>query len=248
MANSVSRIISDDTLSRAIQIESAGNSRARATTSSATGLFQFLDATWRETVRKHRKDWLTENTDAQLLALRLDPVRSIEMGARFWEDNAKTIGAGWTDGDLYLAHFAGPAAARKLFAAHPDAPSATVFSSAAISANRAILAGKTCGQVRAWASRRMAQSGGRNWIGVYIRGEKPATPRAVKAIAAGSSASATAVATAGAQQGWHLSQWLIAAGLLLIASGMIGAVWWFWCRRPRPPNKTGIQGVNHGVE
>ena len=146
MTNTVSRIISDDTLSRAVQIESAGNAKARAVTSSATGLFQFLDATWRDTVRKHRPDWLTGNTDAGLLAMRLDPVRSIEIGARFWEDNARIVGPGWTDGDLYLAHFAGPAAARKLFGAHPDAPCATVFSPAAIAANRSGAAGNRQGK------------------------------------------------------------------------------------------------------
>ena len=118
MTNTVSRIISDDTLSRAVQIESAGNAKARAVTSSATGLFQFLDATWRDTVRKHRPDWLTGNTDAGLLAMRLDPVRSIEIGARFWEDNARIVGPGWTDGDLYLAHFAGPGRRHESFSAH----------------------------------------------------------------------------------------------------------------------------------
>lgn len=246
MTNTVSRIISDDTLSRAIQIESAGKVSARAATSSATGLFQFLDATWRETVRKHRPDWLTGHTDAQLLAMRLDAVRSIEMGARFWEDNARIIGAGWTDGDLYLAHFAGPSVARKLFSANPDEPCSAIFSNAAISANRSILAGKTCRQVRAWAARRMAQAGGRNWIGVYMSGDKPAVPRAAKTIAAGSSASATVIVTAGTQQSWHLTQWSIAAGLLLAVAGVIGAAWWFW--RRHPPNKIETQGADYGME
>ncbi len=246
MTSAVSRIISDDTLSRAIQIESAGKANAKAATSSATGLAQFVNATWLETVRRHRPDWFTGRTDAEVLALRADPKCAIEMLARFWEDNARIIGPGWTEGDLYLAHFAGPAAARRLFAANPEASSATVFSNSAIAANRNILSGKTCGEVRAWAGRRMAQAGGRNWVGVYMRGNKPVVPRAVKAIATGSSASTTVVASAGVQQGWHTSQWLIAVGLLLIATGVIGAVWWRWHRRP--PNKIETLGAGNGME
>lgn len=173
MPHTVSPIISDDTLSRAIQIESAGKVRAKAETSSASGLFQFLDATWIETVRKHGPDWADGLTRTQLLQKRFDAKCSIEMGARFWEDNAKVIGAGWADGDLYLAHFAGAGTAAKLFRAKPNADSSTVFSAAAIRANRSILAGKTCGQVRKWAAKRMRESGGRNWIEIYMGDVKP---------------------------------------------------------------------------
>ena len=122
MTHTVSRLLSDDTLNRIIQIESAGKVAAKAPTSSATGLFQFIAATWLAVVKKHRPDLLESRTRAQVLALRTDPVIAIELGARFTEDNAKALGPGYGDGDLYLAHFLGVATARKFLRAAPAAP------------------------------------------------------------------------------------------------------------------------------
>lgn len=163
-----SLLISNETLSRIIQIESAGNPRAKARTSSATGLGQFLNSTWLATVRKHRPDWFEGRTQAQVLAMRLDPKCSIEMLARFTEDNAAAIpGERDADGDLYLAHFAGVGVARKLFRAPAGADCADYFSPSAIAANRSILEGKTVGEVRAWAERKMRLAGNRGWVEKY---------------------------------------------------------------------------------
>src|SRR6187455_1323890 len=149
MTHTVSRTLSDETLNRIIQIESAGKLRAKAPTSSALGLFQFLNGTWLATVAKHRPDLLEGRTRVQVLALRTDPTVGIEIGARFTEDNANALGAGCTDGDLYLAHFLGLGTARKFLRARPSAAAAALAGDAAVQANRAILAGKTAGQVRA---------------------------------------------------------------------------------------------------
>ncbi len=235
MTNTVSRIVSDETLSRIIQIESAGRADARARTSSATGLAQFVSATWLATVRRHRPDWFKDRTTAQVLALRLDARCAIEMLARFSEDNTAIIGAGRSDGDLYLAHFAGAGTARKLCRAIPSSPASSVFSAAAIAANPSILSGRTCGEVRAWAARKMAAAGDRNWIAIYMQGAKPVTPPAVKRIAKGTAAGAAATVAAGAQQNWSVSHWLIAAGFLLLIAGIAGAVWWW--RSRHAPNK-----------
>lgn len=167
MAHTVSRIVADETLSRIIQIESAGKPRAKAATSSATGLFQFIAETWMAVVKKHRPDLLKGRTRMQVLALRTDPKIAIELGARFTEDNAKALGRVYLDGDLYLAHFAGVGVARKLLRAPASAPASQYFSSAAIAANRSILSGKTVGEVRAWAERKMAAAGKVNWIAKY---------------------------------------------------------------------------------
>lgn len=245
MANTVSRIVSDETLSRIIQIESAGRVDARARTSSAAGLSQFVSATWLAVVRKHRPDWLDGRTTAQILALRFDARCAIEMLARFSEDNSAVIGAGWSDGDLYLAHFAGPITARNLCRVSASAPASSIFSSAAIAANRSILPGRTCGQVRAWAAQRMAAAGGRNWVAVYISGAKPITPPAVKRIATAGTATAATAAATGAQQGWPLSRWLIAAGLVLFVAGVAGTIWWF--RSRRVPNRLETIEVTDGL-
>jgi hypothetical protein len=170
MTHTVSKIVSDETLNRIVQIESAGNLRARAPTSSALGLFQFLNATWLAAVAKHRPDLLEGRTRAQVLALRTDPTVGIEIGARFTEDNAEALGPGCTDGDLYLAHFLGLGAARRFLRARPSAAAAALAGDAAVKANRSILAGKTAGQVRAWASncmRRWEAAGRPDWIAKY---------------------------------------------------------------------------------
>lgn len=245
VSHTVSRIVSDETLSRIIQIESAGRTDARARTSSATGLAQFVSATWLATVRKHRPDWFKDRTTAQVLALRLDARSAIEMLARFSEDNTAIIGAGWSDGDLYLAHFAGPVTARNLCRAHPSTPASSVFSAAAVAANPSILSGRTCAEVRAWAARKMAAAGDRNWITVYMRGAKPVTPPAVKRIAKGTAAGAATTAVVGAQQHWSVSRWLIAAGLLLLIAGIAGVIWWW--RSRHAPNKIEQCEVNDGL-
>lgn len=224
MTNTVSRIISDETLSRAIQIESGGRAGAKARTSSALGLMQFLGATWLETVVRHRPDWLARKTREQVLALRLDARCSIELGARFWEDNAALLGEGWSDGDLYLAHFAGAATARRLLRASPSAPAASVFSEAAIGANRSILSGKTCGEVRSWAAHRMAAAGGRNWVAVYMTGAPRPMEPALKRIATASTAG-TAAAAAAAHQASSVRVWLSAAAAIALLAGIAVLVW-----------------------
>ena len=107
MTNTVSKIISDETLNKIITIESGGDPKAKAKTSSATGLFQFIDDTWLDMIKRYRPDLTRGKSKAQILALRKDPTTSIEMGAHFTEENAATLGAGYADGDLYLAHFLG---------------------------------------------------------------------------------------------------------------------------------------------
>jgi hypothetical protein len=176
MSNTVSRIISDETLSRVIQIESAGNPNAKAKTSSATGLGQFIESTWMAVVSKHRPDLLKGRTRAEVLALRRDPSLAVEMLARFTEDNAAALGKGYGDGDLYLAHFASVGTARKILQAFPATPVNKIVAPAAIDANPSILRGKTCAELRTWAMRKMSAAGGRDWVGKWYRDPGRQTP------------------------------------------------------------------------
>ncbi len=173
MTNTVSKTVSDETLNCIISIESAGNPNAKAGTSSASGLFQFIDATWMGVVAKHRPDLLQGRTRAQILALRFDPKIAIELGARFTEDNQRVIGMNCTGGDLYLAHFLGTADAKDMFRADPATPVSQLVSLGAIQANKSILLGKNAGQVRAWAARKMQGAGGRDWIKKYYGAPPP---------------------------------------------------------------------------
>lgn len=174
MPNTVSRVLSDETLNRIIQIESAGNPGAQAKTSSAAGLGQFITGTWLATIQKHKPKLLIDRTRGEVAAMRVGTETAalqLEMLARFTEDNRAALGSGCTDGDLYLAHFLGLGDARKLFRADPSSPASFHVSEAAVEANKSILAGKTCAEVRAWAQASMegrwAKAGRPDWVKRY---------------------------------------------------------------------------------
>ncbi len=97
-------------------VESSFDPNAKAPTSSAGGYFQFLDATWKETLDKHgAKYGLAKN------ASKYDGRANALMGMEFLKDNAeylkKRLGREITDVDLYAAHFLGPGGAAKFLGA-----------------------------------------------------------------------------------------------------------------------------------
>ena len=143
--------------------ESAFRADSRAATSSAAGLYQFIDGTWLGMVKEHGGRHglghlaasISEGTDGSLnvddeatrrriLDLRDDPRLSALMAGEFARDNAshlrRTVGGEVGPTELYLAHFLGPdGAARFLNArrATPELPAADLFPAAA-RANRAV--------------------------------------------------------------------------------------------------------------
>ncbi|WP_419814954.1 transglycosylase SLT domain-containing protein [Glacieibacterium sp.] len=140
------------------RVESGLNSDAAAVTSSARGLYQFTDATWLDTVRKHGAEhglgWaaaalsgpVSTNLRATILDLRRNPADSAAMAAAFAQDNAAYLqghlGREPAATDLYLAHFLGPAGAVRFLAAKDADPgsAAAAIAPAAAAANRAIFA------------------------------------------------------------------------------------------------------------
>jgi hypothetical protein len=128
------------------QIESGMNPNAKAGTSSAGGLFQFVDGT---AAQYHLRN-------------KFDPEANADAGARLTADNIaglkKDLGRDPTPGEVYLAHFSGFGVADKLAKASPDTPTSAIFSPQAIAANRSILAGKTAGEVKDWADSTMAKA------------------------------------------------------------------------------------------
>lgn len=127
--------------------ESSFNPSARAPTSTATGLFQFIESTWLETVRRHgakhglgmyaanieMRDGKPFVPDArmrqQILDLRFDPEMSARMGAELARENAlgleRRLGREVNAGEVYAAHVMGVAgAARLISAAEQGAPNA----------------------------------------------------------------------------------------------------------------------------
>lgn len=132
-------------LYKTARLESGFNPAAKARTSSATGLFQFIDSSWLNMLARHgARHGLAPASRAEALALRNDPAAASLMAAEHMADNARLLEsrlgreAGPTD--LYLAHFLGPGGAVRFLQAlqaAPDQAAATLLPAAA-RANRAI--------------------------------------------------------------------------------------------------------------
>ena len=146
-----------DNTDQIINVESAGNPNASNPNSSASGLGQFIDSTWLNTVRAHRPDIADGKSDADLIALKSDPALSREMTGAYASDNQahlKQNGLPVTPGTTYLAHFAGPGGAVKVLQADPNAPIESVLTPGAIAANP-FLKGMTAQGLQAWAAKKM---------------------------------------------------------------------------------------------
>jgi len=138
------------------RLESGLNPNARAGTSSATGLYQFLGGTWLDTLRKHGAEhglgWAADaagdpSRRAEVMALRYDPQASALMAAELAGDNrdalSGALGREPDNAELYLAHFLGPQGATQFLAALASDPSqsAAALLPSAAGANRAIFYG-----------------------------------------------------------------------------------------------------------
>jgi hypothetical protein len=92
-------------LDRIAMAESGGNPNARAATSSASGLFQFTDDTWRRMVTRYGKK------TGISVEMKNDPRAQRTMAWLLTQEHAQALrrilGRKPTDGELYLAHFAG---------------------------------------------------------------------------------------------------------------------------------------------
>jgi hypothetical protein len=156
--------------------ESSLNPAAQAASSSAAGLFQFIEQTWLGTVREHGAEHgLGAYADAiqvgsngrfkvadgalrqEILALRKNPEAAAlmagEMTGDMRSDMEGELGRSVSQGELYIAHFLGPNAATKMIKAaaeNPDASAARLFPQAA-AANRSIFYGKN-GEARSVAT------------------------------------------------------------------------------------------------
>ncbi len=152
-----------DYLLRTARRESSLQPTAQAPTSSARGLYQFIDSTWLTMVREEGRnlglgrfaeqigrDASGRPTVAdpaarqQILALRDDPAVSALMAGAFTNRNAAELrsatGRDPTEGELYMAHFLGSGGAARLINANqsnPQATAARLFPDAA-GANRRI--------------------------------------------------------------------------------------------------------------
>jgi hypothetical protein len=145
------------------KMESDFNPTAGASTSSAHGLYQFIDQTWLGTVKEagaqlgygNYADAITKSPSGgysvsdpaartAIMKLRDDPVASSAMAGLLTQSNSfqltGKIGRRPTDNELYMAHFMGVGGAAKLISSAEDTPQASgaaLFPNAA-AANRSI--------------------------------------------------------------------------------------------------------------
>ena len=145
------------------EVESAMNPNARAATSSATGLYQFIDSTWLDTMKKHGHRFglgavadqigVTASGSAYvadsgqreaILGLRSDPRIASLMAAALAEDNRThlmpILGRQPDHAELYLAHFLGAGGAGRFLSelqADPSQSAPALFARPA-AANRGI--------------------------------------------------------------------------------------------------------------
>ncbi len=131
-----------DYLVKTAQRESNFDPAAKASTSSATGLFQFTSETWLNVLERYgakhgvKTDGLTRE---QMLDLRKDAGLSATMAGELAGENgkilSKKLGREPTSAELYTAHFMGPSdAARLIEAARVNRPglAADMFPRAAL--------------------------------------------------------------------------------------------------------------------
>lgn len=155
--------ISFEYLLTTAQIESNMNPSAQASTSSAKGLYQFIDQTWLGTMKQdgaalglgQYADAISRSSGghyevsdpamrAAILRLRNDPQASAMLAGALTRNNSTLVGSSIgrqpSNGELYIAHFLGADGAGKLINAasgRPQASAAAMFPNAA-TANRNI--------------------------------------------------------------------------------------------------------------
>lgn len=149
--------VSFDYLMNKARQESSFNPAAKAKTSSATGLFQFIDATWLQAVKTYGDQFglgdlaakissdgkvADSGTRQKILSLREDPTTAANLTAAMTKDNADflstSLGGKVGENELYMAHFMGLGGANKFLKArmeNPFQPAADLFPAAA-SANK----------------------------------------------------------------------------------------------------------------
>ena len=144
------------------KVESNLDAGAKATTSSAQGLFQFIEQTWLTTMKEAgpglgygayadaivktrggRMEVPDPAMRREILSLRSDPEINAAMAGAFTNNNAAILASRLrrkpTEGELYIAHFLGAGGAGKLInAASTSNPRAAALFPGAASANRSI--------------------------------------------------------------------------------------------------------------
>jgi hypothetical protein len=139
-SNKTSELIPDNLLNKIAYIESGGDPNAKSATSSASGMFQFTNATWKEGVKKYGKQHNISmkdknNPEAQKII-------AMSMLEDATQDLSQDLGRKLNEGEIYLIHFLGPTGARKLLNNYDQQTPAARLLPAAAKSNRSIFFAK----------------------------------------------------------------------------------------------------------
>ncbi len=158
------------------QVESGLNPKAGASTSSARGLFQFVEQTWLGTMKQSGASlgygkyaaaitrtasghYTVQDPEmrSEILKLRNDPQANAVMAGAFTQANSallsQKLGRSPSEGELYIAHFLGAGGAARMIsaaAADPNTSAASYFPNAA-AANPSIFYDRASGRPRSLA-------------------------------------------------------------------------------------------------
>jgi hypothetical protein len=151
------------------EMESNGNPRARSTSSSAAGLYQFTTPTWAGLRARYPSAGLTDrlNPEQQHRAMRLFTSENASLLAR-------VLGRAPDEGELYLAHLLGSLGATRVLLAPAKTPLVALVGAGTVHAN-SFLRRMTAGDMRAYSADRF---GGRPPLGRARGGpgRRPITP------------------------------------------------------------------------
>ena len=139
--------------------ESSFDAGAKAKTSSASGLFQFIESTWMNMIDKYGDKYGIDKSAGkkEILNLRNNPDIASKMAAEFAGENKAYLDKKWAKGEhevgsteLYFAHFMGAGGAASFLNArdeNPGAKAAVLFPKAA-AANKNVFYDRATGRAK----------------------------------------------------------------------------------------------------
>lgn len=143
--------------SKLAKIESGNNPKAKAKTSSAAGLLQFTEGTWKNLSSKYNLGYTLDD--------RYDPNKSKKVAELFTRENenilTQALNRDINDGERYLGHFLGAQGAKNLLLANPEDNISSIVSPQALKANRSIFynkdgSEKKVSDIKNWANKKMS--------------------------------------------------------------------------------------------